>query len=149
MNEYTQKHIVELKGASNRTFGLLFSIVFAVNACYPLLTGGSMRQWSLIAAGVFAGLALLIPAVLAPANRVWMKFGELLHHIVSPVALGVVFYVAVLPTGLILRLLGKDPCVCVSTQAQPATGSSAIRPVLQQSHSTISSRNSPCLYLTN
>lgn len=109
MNEYTQKHIVELKGASNRTFGLLFSIVFAVNACYPLLTGGSMRQWSLIAAGVFAGLALLIPAVLAPANRVWMKFGELLHHIVSPVALGVVFYVAVLPTGLILRLLGKDP----------------------------------------
>jgi hypothetical protein len=68
-----------------------------------------MRQWSLIAAGVFAGLALLIPAVLAPANRVWMKFGELLHHIVSPVALGVVFYVAVLPTGLILRLLGKDP----------------------------------------
>lgn len=109
MHEHTQKHINETKGSSDRAFGLVFTIVFGIIACYPLLSGGAIRLWSLIVAGIFLVLALLIPAVLAPANRLWMKFGELLHRIVSPLALGIVFYVTVLPTGLLLRLFGKDP----------------------------------------
>jgi hypothetical protein len=109
MHENTQKHIAENKGSSDRTFGLIFSIVFALIAIYPLLAGSAIRLWSLIVAGVFLLLAIVFPSVLSPANRLWMKFGELLHSIVSPIALGIVFYVAVMPTGLIMRLLGKDP----------------------------------------
>lgn len=109
MHEHTQKHIAEIKKSSDRAFGLVFCIVFGIFAFYPILGGGSVRAWALIIAGVFLLLALATPVILAPVNRLWMKFGELLHHIVSPVALGIVFYVAVLPTGLILRLLGKDP----------------------------------------
>ena len=109
MHEHTQKHVAEIKGSSDRAFGLVFSTVFAISSLYPLLGGGSIRIWYLIVAGIFLLLALFFPSVLAPANRLWMKFGELLHRIVSPVALGIVFYAAVLPTGLILRLFGKDP----------------------------------------
>jgi hypothetical protein len=109
MHEHTRKHITEIKGSSDRAFGLVFAVVFVIIACYPLLSGGTIRLWSLIVAGIFLVLALLIPAVLAPANRLWMKFGELLHSIVSPLALGIVFYATLLPTGLLLRLFGKDP----------------------------------------
>lgn len=109
MHEHTQRYVAEIKGSSDRAFGLVFSIVFALIAFYPMLAGSTIRLWSLIVAGIFLLLAMVVPGVLAPANRLWMKFGELLHRIVSPVALGIVFFVAVLPTGILLRLLGKDP----------------------------------------
>lgn len=109
MHEHTQKHIAKIKGPSNRAFGLVFSGVFILIALHPSFGGGGIRIWSLIVASIFLLLALAIPSLLAPANRLWMKFGELLHRIVSPIALGIVFYVAVLPTGFILRLLGRDP----------------------------------------
>ena len=108
MLKHSQNHI-EVKGSSNRTFGLVFSTVFGIIALFPVLGGGMVRVWSLIVAGIFLLLALIFPVILAPANRLWMKFGELLHHIVSPLALGIVFYVTILPTGLLLRLFGKDP----------------------------------------
>jgi len=109
MQEHAQKYIATNNGTSDRSFGLVFSALFAIIALHPLLGGGSIRSWSLVVAGTFLLLTLLTPGVLAPVNRLWMKFGELLHRIVSPLALGIVFYFTVLPTGLILRLLGKDP----------------------------------------
>lgn len=109
MHEHTQKHFAENKSSSDRAFGLVFSTAFAIIAFYPLLAGGAIRLWPLIVAGIFLLLTVVIPSVLAPANRLWMKFGELLHGIVSPLALGIVFYLTVLPTGLLLRLFGKDP----------------------------------------
>ena len=109
MHEYSQKHIIEVKGSSDRAFGLVFSAVFAIISLYPLLGSGTIRIWSLIVAGIFLLLAFITPVVLAPANRLWTKFGELLHRIVSPLALGIVFYFTVLPTGLLLRLFSKDP----------------------------------------
>ena len=109
MHEHTQRYVAEIKGSSDRAFGLVFSVVFALIAFYPMLAGGTIRLWPLIVAGIFLLLAMVVPGVLAPANRLWMKFGELLHRIVSPVALGIVFFVTVLPTGILLRLLGKDP----------------------------------------
>ncbi len=109
MHEHTQKHVMQTKGSTDRAFGLVFSAVFAIIAFFPLLGGDGIRMWSLIVAGIFLLLALALPNVLAPANRLWMKFGELLHRIVSPLSLGIVFYVTVLPTGLMLRLFGKDP----------------------------------------
>jgi len=109
MYEYSQKHIIEVKGSSDRAFGLVFSAVFAIITLYPLLGSGTIRIWSLIVAGIFLLLALIRPVVLAPANRLWMKFGEMLHRIVSPLALGIVFYFTVMPTGLLLRLFSNDP----------------------------------------
>ena len=97
------------KISPDRAFGLLFFTVFVIIAIFPLLTAGAIHLWALIFAGIFLLLALLLPRVLAPAYKLWMKFGELLHRIVSPLSLGIVFYFTVMPTGLLLRLFGKDP----------------------------------------
>lgn len=82
---------------------------FAIVGGWPLLSGEPLRIWSLVVAVLFAAAALIVPRSLAVANRAWMRFGELLHAIVSPLALGIIFVVAVLPTGLLMRLLGKRP----------------------------------------
>ncbi len=94
--------------ASPRSFGALFAVVFAIIALAPLLTGGDVRWWSLITAVVFGALALIAPALLQPLNAVWLKIGAVLHMIVTPLVMGVLFVVAVVPTALMVRLLGKD-----------------------------------------
>jgi predicted membrane metal-binding protein len=99
----------EAKMLSERSFGLIFTGIFLIIGVFPLITGGSYRQWALIVAAMFAVPAILLPAILAPLNRLWVKFGLLMHTIVNPILMGLVFFIAVLPTGLILRLLGKDP----------------------------------------
>lgn len=98
-----------LAGSTDRNFGLVMAAFFAILALWPLFQGGTVRGWAIAVAGAFAMLAFLRPQVLTGLNRGWMAFGNLLNHIVSPVALGVVFLLAVLPVGLILRLAGKDP----------------------------------------
>jgi predicted membrane metal-binding protein len=95
--------------ASERSFGLVFAAVFALIGLWPLLNGDTPRWWSLGIALAFAGLAFLAPRALAPLNRIWMAIGRILHRIVSPVMLGVLYGVAVVPTGLYLRLRGIDP----------------------------------------
>lgn len=95
--------------ASERSFGLLFAFVFAVIALYPLIDGGAVRLWSIALAAAFGVLALAWPRALKPLNKVWMGIGKVMHHIVSPVVLGLLYVVAVVPTGLMLRLRGADP----------------------------------------
>jgi len=95
--------------ASDRSVGLVFAAVFALVALLPLMSGAAPRWWALIVAIVFVLLAFIVPRVLHPLNRVWMAFGKLLHRIVSPVVLGFLYVVAVVPTGLYLRLRGADP----------------------------------------
>lgn len=97
------------EGSSDRVFGLVFCAVFVIIATYPLLYGEALRYWSLLIATVFLILALVIPDVLSPANRLWIKFGALLHVIVSPITLGIVFFFTVVPIGILMRLFGKDP----------------------------------------
>lgn len=94
---------------SDRAFGIVFTIVFAIIAAWPLMKGGSVRLWAAAAAAIFLVLALAVPRSLAPLNRLWMAFGLLLSRIVSPIMLFLVYVIAVVPTGLIMRLLGKDP----------------------------------------
>ena len=95
--------------SSNRSFGLVFALVFGVIAVYPMVFGGNLRrEWAAVAA-LFLLLALLAPAVLAPLNRLWFRFGLVLHKVVNPVVMAVIFVVAVIPTGLLMRLFGKDP----------------------------------------
>ena len=99
----------EVKGSSNRVFGLVFAVVFGLIGLWPLLDGAGPRWWALVVSGVFLLFALVFPQYLAPLNSLWTRFGLLLHRIVSPVVLGLIFAVAVTPVALILRLCGKDP----------------------------------------
>ncbi|MFP6743832.1 MAG: SxtJ family membrane protein [Alphaproteobacteria bacterium] len=99
----------EVKRGSDRSFGLVFAGVFTLVGLWPLIDGAAPRWWALVVALVFAALAAVAPRVLATPNRLWHRFGLLLNRIVSPLALGLTFFLAVTPTGLIMRLMGKDP----------------------------------------
>lgn len=98
-----------VEGSSDRSFGFVFAAVFVVIAVWPLLAGNGVRQWALVVAAAFALLSVFVPSLLAVPNRLWMKFGLLLGKIVSPIALGVLFYGAFTPLGALIRLMGKDP----------------------------------------
>lgn len=97
------------KAPSERSFGLLFAAVFALIALYPLIGGGPARWWALGVAALLGMLALVWPRALAPLNKIWMGIGKVMHHIFSPVVLGLLYLLAVVPTGLMLRLKGSDP----------------------------------------
>lgn len=99
----------EVKGSSNRSFGLVFAVVFLLIALFPLLQGHAVRLWALGASGALFFVAFLLPALLTHPNRLWLRFGLLLSTIVSPVAMGVLFYLVITPTGLVMRWLGHDP----------------------------------------
>ena len=99
----------EVKSSSDRSFGVVFTLVFAVIGLWPSMGSGDLRLWSLGAAGILLIIALAQPIWLAPANRLWTRFGLLLHRITNPIIMGLVFFLAVTPTALILRMMGKDP----------------------------------------
>jgi hypothetical protein len=98
----------EIKESSDRFFGLTFFVFFLVVALWPLLGGRPVRSIALGLALVFLAVSLLHPVLLAPLNRLWLKFGALLHSLTSPVILGVMFFLVITPIGLIMRLFGKD-----------------------------------------
>lgn len=98
-----------VEGSSDRSFGFVFAVVFVVIALWPLWHGGGLRWWSLCVAGAFVVIAMAVPRILAVPNRLWLKLGLLLGKIVSPIALGVLFYLVFVPIGMLMRLFGKDP----------------------------------------
>ena len=95
--------------SSNRSFGIVFFVVFLLIAVFPLANSEDLRIWSLIISLIFLILGLLKSKILTPLNRLWFKFGIFLGKIVSPLVMGVIFFFVVTPTGLIMRILGKDP----------------------------------------
>ena len=99
----------EIKTSSDRAFGIVFTVVFAIIGLWPLINGETPRIWAMSIAGLFLAAALIRPTILAPLNRLWTKFGFLLHRVTNPLLMGVVFFLAVTPTALALRLFGKDP----------------------------------------
>jgi hypothetical protein len=98
-----------VEGSSDRVFGLVFAGAFLVIAGWPLWRGEGPRWWALGAAAAFALVALVKPALLSRLNRLWIKFGVLLGKVISPIALGVLFYGVLTPLGTVMRLTGKDP----------------------------------------
>jgi len=99
----------DVRGSSNRSFGIVFAVVFTVIGLLPLMLGSGLRLWSLAVAALFLLFALAFPSVLAPLNRMWLRFGMFLHKIVSPIVLGIMFYLVITPIGLLMRAFGKDP----------------------------------------
>ena len=97
-----------IKIGSNRSFGIVFFIVFLIIATYPLINGDGLRLWSLIISIVFLFLGLLNSKILNPINKLWFKFGIFLGKIISPLVMGIIFFLVVTPIGLLMRLLNKD-----------------------------------------
>ncbi len=98
----------KIKLPTNRNFGMVFSIVFLIIALWPLLKQNDLRLWSLYISGIFFVLGLLNSKLLLPLNKIWFKFGILLGSIIAPIVMGIVFFLVVTPTGLIMKLLRKD-----------------------------------------
>jgi hypothetical protein len=96
----------DVKVGSERAFGITFAVVFALIALFPLLHGGHIRLWALAGTAIFAGLAFLRPSLLAPLNRLWFRFGMLLHKVVNPLVLGLMFFAIITPVAAITRLFG-------------------------------------------
>ena len=94
--------------SSNRSFGLVFFAVFLIISTWPLLDNQDIRIWSLIVSLIFLILGILNSNLLKPFNKIWFKFGMFLGSIVSPLVMGLVFFLVVTPTGFIMRLFGKD-----------------------------------------
>jgi hypothetical protein len=98
-----------VEGSSDRVFGLVFAGAFALAAAWPLLHANGPRWWAVGIALVVGLVALLRPALLAGLNRLWTKFGLLLGHVMSPIALAMLFYGVMTPLGLAMRWTRHDP----------------------------------------
>ena len=98
----------DTKIGSNRSFGIVFFVVFLIIAIYPLIEGDELRLWSLIISIFFLFLGLVNSKILNPLNKLWFKFGVFLGKIVSPLVMGIIFFLVVTPIGLLMRLLNKD-----------------------------------------
>ena len=98
----------KIKISSNRSFGLLFFVVFLIVSLWPLTHEGSIRIWSVIVSAVFLILGLINSRLLTPLNVLWFKLGMILGAIISPIVMGIIFFLVVTPTGFILRVMGKD-----------------------------------------
>ena len=98
----------KIEKSTNRSFGLVFFIVFLIIGLWPLANGSSVRFWSLIIALIFLFLGILNSKILTPLNVLWAKFGELLGIVIAPIVMGIIFFLVVTPTGLIMRMFGKD-----------------------------------------
>ena len=98
----------DIRIGSNRSFGIVFFVVFLIITLYPLLNNENIRYWSLLVSLVFLTLGLLNSNILTPLNKVWFKFGILLGKVISPIIMGIIFFFVVTPIGLLMRILKKD-----------------------------------------
>jgi hypothetical protein len=121
----TDNHSIQAaKIGSERAFGLVFAGFFLLVALWPLFERAtpraSPRTWALAFAAAFALCAWLAPQLLAPLNRLWFRFGNLLHRIVSPIALGIIFFGVITPYALVMRLFGRDQLLLRRRSARPS-----------------------------
>ena len=98
----------DIKIGSNRSFGIVFFVVFLIIATYPLINGDELRLWSLIISIIFLFLGLVNSKILNPFNKLWFKFGIFLGKIISPLVMGIIFFLVVTPIGFLMRMLKKD-----------------------------------------
>ena len=93
---------------SNRSFGIVFFIVFLIISLWPFIEGQPLRIWALAVSLIFLVLGLLNSKLLTPLNLIWIKFGEQLGRIIAPIAMGIVYFIIITPIGLFMRIIGKD-----------------------------------------
>ena len=98
----------EIKISSNKSFGIVFAIVFFLIGLWPIIKSNDIRIWSLILSIIFLILGLMNSSILTPLNKIWFRFGIFLGNFIAPVVMGIIFFFVVTPIGLIMRLLGRD-----------------------------------------
>ncbi len=98
----------KIKVSSNRSFGLVFFVVFLIIGLWPLLDGGQFKIWSLFFSLFFLVLGLLNSKLLTPLNLLWTKFGILLGNVFAPIVMSFIFFLVVTPIGLLMRIMGRD-----------------------------------------
>ncbi len=96
------------KLGSNRSFGIVFFIVFLVIFLWPMLSGNDLRFWALIVSFIFLILGLINSKILSPLNRLWFKFGILLGNVISPLVMCIIYFTVVTPIALLLKVFNKD-----------------------------------------
>ena len=94
--------------SSEKSFGILFGIVFIIIALWPLISSGNARFWALLVSIIFFLIAFVKPKIFKPFNKIWIKFGEILGIVIAPIIMGVVYFFVLTPTSLLVRLFGKD-----------------------------------------
>jgi len=99
---------ISTEHSSPKSFGVVFSIVFLMVGLYPIINSEGIHAWALFVSAVFLFLAFLAPNTLSIPNKLWFKLGILLGSIIAPIVMALVYFLTVLPTGVVLRLLGKD-----------------------------------------
>ncbi|MBI2609174.1 MAG: hypothetical protein HYW47_06190 [Deltaproteobacteria bacterium] len=104
--------------SGEKSFGIVFSIFFAIVALLPVLKGNNIKNWALVASIIFLVLAFFSPTLLKPLNYIWTKFGLLLHKITTPVLMGIIFFGVITPMAIFLKLLKKDIINLQWTEAQ-------------------------------
>jgi hypothetical protein len=125
-------HDEEIVTASPRPFGLLFAVIFVLVGAWPWWEGAPMRLWALAVGGVFGLLAIVAPTALAPLSRLWLRLGLAFHRVVNPLVMGVLFFGAVTPFGLVRQFtnrgltpqLRRDPAAStywIGRQDRPAS----------------------------
>ncbi len=96
------------KKENNRSFGILFFLVFLLISVWPTLSGNSIKVWALVISLVFLSLGILNSSILNPLKSGWIKLGEVLGKIVSPLVMGLIYFIIITPIGIFMRLIGKD-----------------------------------------
>ncbi len=94
--------------SSNRSFGIIFFIVFLLISVWPMIDGQTVRIWSFLVSLIFLFLGILNSKILSPLNLAWVKFGEILGRFIAPIVMAIVFFLIITPIGLFMRIIGKD-----------------------------------------
>ncbi len=103
MNKFFKK-----KNKSNKSFGIIFFIVFLIIGFWPLINGGGVRIWSILVSLSFLILGLLNSKILSPLSYSWTKLGIIIGNFISPIIMAIIFYLLISPFGIVMRIFGKD-----------------------------------------
>ena len=98
----------EFSSSSNRSFGIVFFVFFLIVGLWPIYNYSTVRTWAIVVALIFLILGILNSKYLTPLNKIWTKFGLLLGKIVSPIVMGIIFFIVITPIGFIMKLFGQD-----------------------------------------
>ncbi len=96
------------KNENNKSFGILFFIVFFIIAIWPILNAETIRIWAAVMSGVFLILGIINSKILTPLKKGWIKLGEILGRVVAPIVMGFIYFIIITPIGILMRLIGKD-----------------------------------------
>ena len=97
-----------IKISSNRSFGIVFFVVFLLIGIWPILDNGELRYWSILISLIFLILGAFNSKYLTPFNKIWFRFGIYLGNFIAPIVMGLIYFTVVTPTGFIMKLLRKD-----------------------------------------